>query len=94
MPIYHTLGTIPPKRHTQFRKPDNNLYYEQLFGTEGFHGFSSLLYHTHRPTIVKNIVGSVDVTPKIAVAKNMKSLRLKGFDVPPEKDFLDSRKTL
>jgi homogentisate 1,2-dioxygenase len=94
MPIYHTLGTIPPKRHTQFRKPDNNLYYEQLFGTEGFHGFSSLLYHTHRPTIVKNIISSVDVSPKIAVAKNMKSLRLKGFDVPPEKDFLDSRKTL
>ncbi len=94
MPIYHTLGSIPAKRHTQFRKPDNNLYYEQLFGTEGFHGFSSLLYHTHRPTIVKQINQSIDVNPKIAVAKNMKSLRLKGFDVPPEKDFLHSRKTL
>lgn len=94
MPIYHTLGSIPAKRHTQFRKPDNNLYYEQLFGTEGFHGFSSLLYHTHRPTIVKQINQSIDVSPKIAVAKNMKSLRLKCFDVPPEKDFLQSRKTL
>jgi homogentisate 1,2-dioxygenase len=94
MPIYHTLGAIPPKRHTQHRTPEGNLYYEQLFGTEGFHGFSSLLYHTHRPTIVKQINNWVDVNPKIAVAKNMKSLRLKGFDVAPEKDFLASRKTL
>ena len=30
MPIYHKLGNIPPKRHTQFRKPDGSLYAEQL----------------------------------------------------------------
>jgi homogentisate 1,2-dioxygenase len=36
MPIYHTLGTIPPKRHTVFRKPDGNLYAEELVSTEGF----------------------------------------------------------
>ncbi len=38
MPSYHRLGQIPPKRHTQFRKPDGTLYYEELFGTEGFSG--------------------------------------------------------
>ena len=37
MPFYHKLGKIPPKRHTQFRKEDGSLYYEQLFGTIGFH---------------------------------------------------------
>ena len=26
MTYYHKLGTIPHKRHTQFRKPDGTLY--------------------------------------------------------------------
>lgn len=30
MPFYHTLGHIPHKRHTQFRKPDGSLYREQV----------------------------------------------------------------
>ncbi|MEP7094617.1 MAG: homogentisate 1,2-dioxygenase, partial [Flavobacterium sp.] len=45
MPLYHKLGNFPPKRHTQFEKPNGGFYYEQLFGTEGFHGHSSLSYH-------------------------------------------------
>ena len=53
-----------------------------------------MLYHTHRPTQVKEILSSKDVTPKIAVEKNIKSLLLKGFNILPEDDFLDSRKTL
>jgi homogentisate 1,2-dioxygenase len=91
MPIYHRVGQFPQKRHTQFRKPDGNLYYEQLFGTEGFHGFSSLLYQVHRPTQVKEILSSKSVAPKIAIDKNIKALLLKGFEVKPVSDFLDSR---
>ncbi len=91
MPIYHSLGKFPQKRHTQFRKPDGNLYYEQLFGTEGFHGFSSLLYQVHRPTQVKEILSSKSVAPKIAIDKNIKALLLKGFEIKPVADFLDSR---
>lgn len=94
MPIYHKLGSFPQKRHTQFKSPKGNHYYEQLFGTEGFHGFSSLLYHTHRPTQVKEIIKSYDVTPKAAIDKNIKALLLKGFEVKPADDFLDSRKVL
>jgi homogentisate 1,2-dioxygenase len=94
MPIYHKLGKIPPKRHTQFEKPNGGLYYEQLFGTEGFHGNSSLSYHIHRPTQVKEILKSYSVEPKIAIGKNIKSLLLKGFELQPEEDFLDSRKPM
>lgn len=94
MPLYHKLGDFPQKRHTQFEKPDGGLYYEQLFGTEGFHGHSSLLYHVHRPTQVKEIRNSHSVEPKIAIGKNIKSLLLKGFELKPEKDFLDSRKAM
>jgi len=94
MPRYHSLGTFPSKRHTIFKKKDGSFYYEELFGTIGFDGMSSLLYHTQRPTQVKKILKSYDVSAKIAVAKNMKSLSLKGFNVPPTDDFLESRKTI
>ena len=94
MPIYHKLGKMPQKRHTQFRKPNGELYHEQLFGTIGFDGMSSLLYHVHRPTQVKEIVSSVDLSPKIAVAKNITSRKLIGFDIAPKDDFLESRETL
>ena len=94
MPLYHKLGQIPSKRHIQFEKPEGGLYYEQLFGTIGFDGMSSLLYHVHRPTMVREILGVKDMTPKIAVAKNMNSRMLHGFKVQPQDDFLDSRETL
>jgi homogentisate 1,2-dioxygenase len=54
MPIYHTLGGIPRKRHTVFRKPGGGIYAEELMGHEGFVGTSSLLYHVHPPTTVKS----------------------------------------
>jgi len=94
MPIYHKLGEFPQKRHTQFENPNGGFYYEQLFGTEGFHGHSSLSYHVHRPTQVKEILKSYSVEPKIAIGKNIKALLLKGFELKPEDDFLDSRKPL
>ena len=94
MPIYHQLGQIPPKRHTQFEKPGGGLYYEQLFGTVGFDGMSSLLYQIHRPTMVRDIGLSLDVNPRIAVDKNMTARLLQGFEVAPQDDFLDSRTPL
>ncbi|WP_298319793.1 homogentisate 1,2-dioxygenase [uncultured Aquimarina sp.] len=94
MPFYHSLGKIPPKRHTIFRKPDGNLYYEQLFGTIGFDGMSTNSYHNHRPTQVKEIKGSYSVAPEIAINNNIKSYRLHGFKVKPENDYLQSRKNV
>jgi homogentisate 1,2-dioxygenase len=55
MPIYHTLGTVPRKRHTVFRKPNGGIYAEELMGHEGFTGTSALLYHVHPPTTVKSV---------------------------------------
>jgi homogentisate 1,2-dioxygenase len=94
MPRYYTLGEIPPKRHTTFEKPKGGLYQEELFGTAGFVGMSSLIYHLYPPTVVSEIQQLKNVTPKIAVEKNMKALSFKGFSLKPETDYLDSRKTL
>ncbi|GAB1422616.1 homogentisate 1,2-dioxygenase [Anaerolineales bacterium] len=49
MPYYKRMGTVPHKRHTQFRKEDGSLYTEEVMGLEGFHGLQSLLYHHHLP---------------------------------------------
>lgn len=94
MPIYHKLGKIPQKRHTIFEKPQGGLYYEQLFGTIGFDGMSSLMYHIHRPTMVREILATKDLSPKIAVDKNMKARLLKGFQLKAQDDFLESRVAL
>ncbi len=94
MPRYHKLGKIPPKRHTTFDNPNGGLYQEELFGTAGFAGMSSLIYHLYPPTVVSEIKRVGDVAPKIAIEKNMKALSFKGFSLKPEKDYLDSRKTL
>jgi len=94
MPIYHKLGQIPAKRHVQFRKSDGGLYYEQLFGTIGFDGMSTLMYQVHRPTMVREIFSETDVTPKIAVPKSIKARLLKGFEIEPENDYLQSRTPL
>ncbi|PWK10339.1 homogentisate 1,2-dioxygenase [Tumebacillus permanentifrigoris] len=55
MPFYQSLGEVPHKRHTQFRKQDGTLYREELMGTKGFSGISSLLYHANPPTQVKRV---------------------------------------
>ena len=48
MPYYRSVGEVPRKRHTQFRRPDGGLYAEELMGQEGFSSDSSLLYHRYR----------------------------------------------
>ena len=91
MPFYHRLGQIPPKRHTQFRKSNGELYYEQLFGTVGFDGMSSLMYHLHRPTIIRSMGETLDLRPQIAVQHNITPRRYQGFQVQPVSDYLHSR---
>jgi len=88
---YHSLGRIPHKRHTQFRKPSGGLYAEQLVSTEGFSDVYSLLYHTHPPTLVGKVDKHYSVEPQIADDKNMRHRAFEGFHVKAEKDYLQSR---
>lgn len=94
MPIYHHLGKIPPKRHTVFRKPDGELYAEELVSTEGFSNLYSLVYHCYPPTLVKKIGEPYSVAPKVGREKFLKHISLRGFQVKPEKDYLESRKVM
>lgn len=91
MPLYHQLGKIPPKRHTVFRKDNGELFSEELVSTHGFSSVYSLVYHCYPPTIVKEIREPYDVNPKIAREKHLKHTSLRGFQVKPKADFLESR---
>ena len=88
---YYQLGEIPAKRHTQFRKPNGELYKEELFSTEGFSDNYSLLYHANPPTQIKQVGEPYSVAPKLIHDKQLKHRCLRGFDVAPKDDYLESR---
>jgi homogentisate 1,2-dioxygenase len=91
MAHYYSLGNIPHKRHTQFRKPDGTLYSEQLFSTEGFSNDYSILYHCHPPTEIISVDEPVSVAPEVAEEKMLKHRSFEGFKIPPAADYLQSR---
>jgi homogentisate 1,2-dioxygenase len=94
MPVYHRMGKVPNKRHVVYRKADQSLYHEELFGTEGFSGLSSLVYHLYPPTMVKSMGDPWSVRPEIAIEDNLKALSFQGFNLPVINDYLESRTTL
>ena len=94
MPFYHRLGNIPPKRHTQFRKPDGKLYAEELISTLGFSSIYSLVYHCHPPTLVKDIGEPWSVEPDYVLKKNMRNRSFFTFKTKPADDYLKSRVVL
>ena len=80
MPIYHTLGKIPRKRHTVFRNPKTNeLYQEHLVGTYGFSGPASLLYRINLPTAVKE---TKTLRQALLEPENDRTLRMRHFRMP------------
>ncbi len=92
--MYHRLGKIPHKRHTIFKKEDGGLYYEQLFGKEGFSGDASLLYHLHPPTQVSHVGELINTRPEAAVQHNITSRKLKGDKLIKSGDFIAARTVL
>ncbi|HEX7412392.1 MAG TPA: homogentisate 1,2-dioxygenase [Bacteroidales bacterium] len=91
MPHYYSLGSIPAKRHTQFAKPNGELYSEQLVSTEGFSNVYSLTYHVYPPTLVSHIDAPYAMAPDIALENNMQHRSFLGFNIKPVADFLQSR---
>lgn len=91
---YFHLGAIPPKRHTQFRKSNGELYHEQLFSTEGFSDLYSILYHCNAPTQIFQVEEPYSVKAKTIHDKQLKHRCLKGFQIDPEPDYLKSRKPI
>ncbi len=94
MPTYYTLGIIPPKRHTQFRKPDGGLYHEEVFGTEGFSGVYSILYHRNPPTGVTRMEKLAELSVDPWDLSEHRHHHIKTKDLEEGKDPIESRKLL
>jgi len=91
---YYSLGQIPAKRHVQYRKPDGQLYHEELFSTEGFSNNYSILYHCNPPTQIIQVGEPWSVQPKGIHDKQLKHRCLNGWNVKPGGDYLESRTPL
>lgn len=91
MPYYTKLGSIPKKRHTQFRRPDGALYSEELFGTEGFVGPTSTMYHIHPPTQVSGWKTLYKTTVEYVEREVMRMRHLKTRAMPPHGDAITGR---
>jgi homogentisate 1,2-dioxygenase len=91
MPFYHKLGEIPHKRHTQFRKPNGELYREELMGLEGFSSIQSILYHNFIPPRVKQ---TEDLGSRLPETVDFGPIRHRAFataDAPLGTDAVSSR---
>ncbi|MGD1839310.1 MAG: homogentisate 1,2-dioxygenase [Thermonemataceae bacterium] len=95
MAYYYRLGDIPPKRHIQFRQPDDSLYFEELVSSRGFSGIYSNLYHKFAPTKVKSIFDPVAYEPAIIKDRPLLQTHLKTSGIATTgDDFLAARKVM
>ncbi|HYE01650.1 MAG TPA: hypothetical protein VD963_00300, partial [Phycisphaerales bacterium] len=91
MPFYTRLGEIPRKRHVQFRRPDGRLYSEEVFGTEGFVGATSTLYHINPPTQVTGWKALQSTRPEYVERDVMRMRHLKTSSMRPKGDPVSGR---
>lgn len=91
MPYYIQRGKIPHKRHTQFRKPDGSLYYEEVIGSEGFSGISSIAYHINPPTAIVRVNKPVNYEVQFIEERQLIHRHLCGGNIESEGDWLTGR---
>ena len=94
MPVYHKLGQLPPKRHTQFRNPAGTLYTEEVMGLEGFSGIQSLLYHHFPPTRMRKAEKICDLRPVYVDFGALRARQLRTQGSSYGGDALSGRKVL
>lgn len=94
MSRYHRLGSLPKKRHTQFKKSDGSLYAEELISSEGFSSDYTLAYHQHAPTQVLRREAAYSVAPNFVDHEALVMRGFKGFSLDSKDDYLESRSIL
>ncbi len=94
MPYYTKLGNIPSKRHIQFRRPDGKLYAEEVFGTEGFTGPTSTLYHINPPTQVIGWKSLYSTKVEYVERETMRMRHVKSLPMPAKGDPVTGRTVL
>ncbi len=93
MSYYITRGSIPHKRHVR-HIVDGRLAYEEVFGTEGFSGTMSTIYHRHPPTAVDSCEMGEVVEPTYVEERALKMRHLRAGSMKAEGDPITGRKVL
>lgn len=88
---YVRLGSLPDKKHVQFRQPNGELYAEQLFSTRGFDGPMSTLYHIHLPTEVAQWEDLGSVAPEYLSDEPLRHRHLKTGPMPAKGSIITGR---
>ena len=86
MPFYHKLGEIPHKRHVQFKKPNGQLYREEVMGLEGFSSIQSILYHYFLPPRVKTVEDMGSAKPEYTDFGPIRHRAFATLDISPGTD--------
>ncbi len=94
MPFYTKMGQIPKKRHVQFRRPDGRLYAEEVFGTEGFVGPTTTMYHINPPTQVYGWKSLYKTKPEYVETDTMRMRHLVGKRIKAKGDPISGRVVL
>lgn len=95
MPFYHSLGQLPKKRHTQFKKPNGGgLYREEVMGLEGFSGIQSLLYHHFLPPRIKKVEFLGEAKPGYVDFGPIRHRAFKTTDIPAGGDAVAARRII
>ncbi|MGB6985758.1 MAG: homogentisate 1,2-dioxygenase [Candidatus Aquilonibacter sp.] len=94
MPSYVRAGSLPHKRHIQFRRPDGGLYAEELFSTKGFESIYSLLYHERPPTATLEVRAWDRPAAVFVPNEPLRNRHFKTARIHTGGDAIDSRRTL
>jgi homogentisate 1,2-dioxygenase len=94
MPSYVRAGSLPHKRHIQFRRPDGGLYAEELFSTKGFESVYSLLYHLRPPTATLDVRAWDRPAVRLMPNEPLRNRHFKTAGIQTGGDAIDSRRAL
>jgi homogentisate 1,2-dioxygenase len=92
LPFYYTLGQIPHKRHTQFRRPDGGLFREEVMGLEGFSSLESILYHHFLPPRVVKVEDLGPIKPELTDYGPIRHRAFATADIPAGGDAVAARR--
>jgi homogentisate 1,2-dioxygenase len=94
MPSYVRAGSLPHKRHIQFRRPDGGLYAEELFSNKGFESVYSLLYHQRPPTATLEVRPWDRPAVRLMPNEPLRNRHFKTAQIQTGGDAIDSRRAL
>ncbi len=94
MPLYHRLGDVPRKRHQVAEGPHGSMLFEELMGNKGFVGPSSLLYHLHYPTDIRELRSRGGCAPRAESSAQLRARHFRTARIEPSKSPVLDRRPL